>query len=306
MVAWEKARNALPVGGWRRFLLSGACNTLASYALYLVLLRSFSHGVAYTLAYAAGIALAYVLFRHFVYEAPGGHWRMAGVVFAYAIQYVAGLACVTLWVAAGGWVGLFILLLLPPLFLHLYIGWRYQRRLKRMIEQLPSLLDHAVRSLKSGRTLADAVLGAINVAEDPLKNALGRVQRSVQLGVSLPDAASDFAELYDKDELRLFALGLKVNHRYGGNASELLENLIKLIREREQAARQLSAMTGETRVTALVLALLPVTVAGYFLISNPKYLLSMWNDGSGQWMLVSALLLQVFGCLALWRMLRSL
>ena len=53
-------------------------------------------------------------------------------------------------------------------------------------------------------------------------------------------------------------------------------------------------------------ALLPVTVAGYFLISNPKYLLSMWNDGSGQWMLVSALLLQVFGCLALWRMLRSL
>ena len=216
-----------------------------------------------------------------------------------------GLA-VLLGVAAGGWVGLFILLLLPPLFLHLYIGWRYQRRLKRMIEQLPSLLDHAVRSLKSGRTLADAVLGAINVAEDPLKNALGRVQRSVQLGVSLPDAASDFAELYDKDELRLFALGLKVNHRYGGNASELLENLIKLIREREQAARQLSAMTGETRVTALVLALLPVTVAGYFLISNPRYLLSMWNDGSGQWMLVSALVLQVFGCLALWRMLRSL
>jgi tight adherence protein B len=213
---------------------------------------------------------------------------------------------VLLGVAAGGWAGLFILLLLPPLFLHLYIGWRYQRRLKRMIEQLPSLLDHAVRSLKSGRTLADAVLGAINAAEDPLKNALGRVQRSVQLGVSLPDAASDFAELYDKDELRLFALGLKVNHRYGGNASELLENLIKLIREREQAARQLSAMTGETRVTAVVLALLPVTVAGYFLISNPKYLLSMWNDGSGQWMLVSALLLQVFGCLALWRMLRSL
>jgi tight adherence protein B len=213
---------------------------------------------------------------------------------------------VLLGLAVGGWVGLITLLLLPPLLLHLYISWRYQRRLKRMIEQLPTLLDHAVRSLKSGRTLADAVLGAVNVAQDPLKNAMGRVQRSVQLGVSLPDAATDFAELYDKDELRLFALGLKVNHRYGGNASELLENLIKLIREREQAARQLSAMTGETRVTAVVLALLPVAVAGYFLISNPRYLLSMWNDSSGQLMLVSAFVLQVFGCLALWRMLRSL
>ncbi|VVP95089.1 hypothetical protein PS918_03604 [Pseudomonas fluorescens] len=206
----------------------------------------------------------------------------------------------------GGWLGLLVLLLLPPMMLRLYVQWRYQRRLKRMIEQLPPLLDHTVRSLKSGRTLADAVLGAINAAEDPLKDALGRVQRSVQLGVSLPDAASDFAELYDKDELRLFALGLKVNHRYGGNASELLENLIRMIREREQGARQLSAMTGETRVTALVLALLPVTVAAYFLVSNPKYLLTMWNDSSGQMMLVSAAGLQVFGCLALWRMLRSL
>jgi tight adherence protein B len=206
----------------------------------------------------------------------------------------------------GGWLGLLALLLLPPLLLRLYVDWRYQRRLKRMIEQLPALLDHSVRSLKSGRTLADAVLGAIDAAEDPLKDALGRVKRQVHMGISLPDATSDFAELYDKDELRLFALGLKVNHRYGGNASELLENLIKIIREREQAARQLSAMTGETRVTAVVLALMPVGVAGYFLVSNPKYLMTLWDDSSGQSMLTGALALQVFGCLALWRMLRSL
>lgn len=207
--------------------------------------------------------------------------------------------------AAGGWFGVLVLLLLPPLILRLYVNWRYQRRLKRMIEQLPSLLDHTVRSLKSGRTLADAVLGAIEVAEDPLKNAMGRVQRNVQLGVSLADAVSDLAELYEKDELRLFALGLKVNHRYGGNASELLENLIKMIREREQAARQLSAMTGETRVTAWVLGCLPIGLAGYFLASNPHYLLAMWHDSSGQMMLASAFGLQVVGSLALWRMLRS-
>lgn len=208
--------------------------------------------------------------------------------------------------AVGGWVGALLLLLIPPLVMRLYVGWRYQRRLTRMIEQLPSLLDHAVRSLKAGRTLADAVLGAIDAVEDPLKNAMGRVQRNVQLGVSLADAVSDFAELYEKDELRLFALGLKVNHRYGGNASEVLENLIKVIREREQAARQLKAMTGETRVTAVVLALLPVTLAGYFLISNPTYLLAMWDTHSGQTMLATAFGLQAVGCLALWRMLRSL
>ncbi|MCS3841696.1 tight adherence protein B [Pseudomonas sp. JAI111] len=207
--------------------------------------------------------------------------------------------------ASAGWIGAGVSLLVPPLVLRLYISWRYQRRLKRMIEQLPPMLDHTVRSLKSGRTLADAVLGAIDAAQDPLKNAMGRVQRNVQLGVSLPDAATDFAELYEKDELRLFALGLKVNHRYGGSASELLENLIKMIREREQIARQLSAMTGETRVTAWVLGCLPVGLAGYFLAANPTYLLAMWHDSSGQIMLATAFGLQAVGSLLLWRMLRS-
>lgn len=215
-----------------------------------------------------------------------------------------GLGAV-LGVMLAGWLGLLVMLLLPPVLLRLYLAWRYQRRIKRMIEQLPQLLDHTVRSLKAGRTLADAVLGGIEMAEDPLKNAMGRMRRNVQLGVSLPESAHDFAEFYERDEFRLFALGLKVNHRYGGNASELLENLIKMIREREQAARQLRALTGETRVTAYVLTALPISMVGYFLAVNPDYLMTMWNDGTGRLLLFVALIMQVLGCFTLWRMLRS-
>ncbi|MFF3701064.1 MULTISPECIES: type II secretion system F family protein [Pseudomonas] len=206
----------------------------------------------------------------------------------------------------GGWPGLLLVLLAWPLLLRLFLAWRYQHRVRRLIEQLPVLLDHCVRSLKAGRTLSDAVLGAIDASREPLLGAMQRVKRNVQLGVSLDDAMSDLAEVYAREELRLFALGLRINHRYGGNASELLENLIKVIREREQGARQLRAMTGETRITAVVLAVLPVSVAGYFMFSNPNYLLTMWHDSVGQRLLFSAFVLQALGCLALWRMLRSI
>jgi len=205
-----------------------------------------------------------------------------------------------------GWLGAGVMLVSGPLLWRLYMSWRFHRRLRRMIEQLPPMLDHAVRSLKAGRTLSDAVLGAIEVSDDPLKSAMQRVQRNVQMGASLDEALQDLAELYDQDEFRVFALGLRINHRYGGNASELLENLIKLIREREQGARQLRAMTGETRMTAMVLALLPIGMVGYFMVANPGYLLSMWNNHSGQMMLLAAFILQVLGCVALWRMLRSI
>ncbi|MDD1975536.1 MULTISPECIES: type II secretion system F family protein [Pseudomonas] len=225
----------------------------------------------------------------------------------HLLSCLAAWALLSLLIAlAMGWAFGAVLLLTGPLLFRLYLGWRYHRRVQRMIEQLPVLLDHCVRSLKSGRTLSDAVLGGIAVSRQPLQGAMQRVRRNVQMGVSLDDAMQDLAELYEQDELRLFALGLRINHRYGGNASELLENLIKLIREREQGARQLRAMTGETRMTAIVLGLLPVGMASYFLLSNPKYLLTMWHDSHGQFMLLGAFGLQVFGCLALWRMLRSI
>jgi tight adherence protein B len=214
--------------------------------------------------------------------------------------------CILMGMLINGWVGALLGVLVPPLVLRMFISWRYRKRVARMIEQLPQMLDHTVRSLKSGRTLSDAVLNGIEAANQPLKGGMSRIQRNVQLGVSLPDATRDFAELYERDEFRLFAMGLKVNHRYGGNASELLENLIRLIREREQGVRQLKAMTGETRMTAVVLALLPVGMAGYFLITNPNYLMHMWDDPSGQMMLLVAFTMQILGCLALWRMLRSI
>jgi tight adherence protein B len=201
--------------------------------------------------------------------------------------------------------GLALGVLLPIIVLRFYVSFRYQRRVRRMISQLPQLLDHVVRSLKSGRTLGDAVLHGIDAADAPLNEAMSRIKRNVNLGVTLPDAVQDFAELYERDEFQLLALGLRVNHRYGGNASELLDNLIRLIREREQGARQLRAMTGETRMTAVVLALLPVGMVAYFLAVNPAYLQHMWNDESGQTMLLVAFAMQTLGCLALWRMLRS-
>ncbi|AXO86952.1 type II secretion system protein F [Pseudomonas parafulva] len=205
-----------------------------------------------------------------------------------------------------GWQVALLLLLGLPLAGYLYLGWRARRRMRQLIEQLPGLLDASVRSLKAGRTLSDAVLGGIEGTREPLHSTLSKVRRSVQLGVPLDDALSELAELYDQDVLRLFALGLRINQRHGGNASELMENLIRMIREREQGIRQLKAMTGETRVTAWVLGALPLFMVGYFLVVNPAYLMQLWQDASGQMMLLLAFALQTLGCVVLWRMMRSL
>lgn len=189
---------------------------------------------------------------------------------------------------------------------HLLLNVLYRRRLQRMIRQMPNFLDQVVRSLHSGRTLGDSISQAVNGSDDPLREIFGLATNHVQLGMSLPEALQEVAELYDVEELHVFSLGVAVNHRYGGNTTDLLENIIKVIHEREKLGRQLRAMTGETRLSALVLALLPVSLGAYILFRNPGYLMNMWLDSSGRWMLLTSLGLQVLGCYTLWRMLKSI
>lgn len=206
----------------------------------------------------------------------------------------------------GGWLVLLMLLLIPPLLLRLYMLWQAGRRLQRMIEQMPGFLDHTVRSLKSGRTLGDGMLLSMQNAQEPLHGALERTRNAVQRGMPLADAMADFAELYERKEFHILAMGVAVNQRYGGNAGELLTNLISLIRDRERAARQLRALTGETRISAIVLGCMPVAMAGYLFLSNPQMLLGMWEQSGGRMVLLVAFALQLIGSWLLWRMMRSI
>lgn len=219
---------------------------------------------------------------------------------------VLWLAFAGLALLLGGWLALLLCLLAPLAILGLYLKWRYQRRLQRMIGQMPQFLDHVIRSLKSGRTLGDGMLLAMENCQQPLYGALLRTHSTVQRGMPLDEAIADFAELYQREEFHILALGVSVNQRYGGNAGELLNNLIGMIRDRDRAARQLRALTGETRISAVVLGGLPVAMGGYIFMSNPQMLLNMWEQSGGRMVLMVAFALQVIGTWLLWRMMRSI
>lgn len=195
-----------------------------------------------------------------------------------------------------------VLLILLPLMLR----WRYHQYVGKMISLLPEFLDHVVRSLKSGRSLGDAMLLAIDRSQPPLRDALNVCKRGISLGLPLADVFDDFAQLYDRRELQMLATSIKVNQRYGGNVSHLMENLIGLIRDQERATAQLRAMTGETRFSAWVLGSMPLLIGGYIFVANPDFFLGLWNHETGRILVYSAVLLQITGITLLWRMMVSI
>lgn len=83
----------------------------------------------------------------------------------------------------------------------------------------------------------------------------------------------------------------------------LLERVAHLIRDREQADRELQAMSAEVRVSAWILSLLPVLVGGAIIMLNASYFMQMWDDPSGRWVALAGAGLQILAryCCTGWR-----
>ncbi len=88
---------------FRRFLVSGAANTLLTYMLYILLLDAIGHRLAYSAAFLTGIGLAYFLNRNFVFESHAGWRSVLAIPLIYLFQYGLGLAVVEGWVTWLQW-----------------------------------------------------------------------------------------------------------------------------------------------------------------------------------------------------------
>ncbi len=234
-------------------------------------------------------------------------WR-AGID-ANSRQVLAGLLAVTILALLGGvWKGLAIALSAPIIMLLIYL-WLLHKAKKRIIlilAQLPLFLDQVLRGLGTGRSMEGALSLAADETPAPLKDIITRVLRAGKLGADLGEAIQEAAELYRINELYLLALSIRINRSYGSSVRDMLQNVAKMIHDREAARGELRALTGETRVTAWVLGLLPPSLAVYIMLMNPRYLETMWQDASGRILLMIAVGLQLAGVFTLWRMIKSI
>lgn len=187
----------------------------------------------------------------------------------------------------------------------LVLRMRLVRRRARLVAQLPVFLDLMLRSLATGRDVHSALRLATEESQDPLRELMMRVHRESELGVDLGESLRNVAESQKIPEIGLVAMALKISYQYGTSPKEMLTAVITMIRQQERARGELAAMTGETRISAWVLGLLPVSVAGYIALTNPGYMAAMLDDPGGRLTFAVALGLQALGVLILWRMMRS-
>jgi len=162
-----------------------------------------------------------------------------------------------------------------------FVNYALKRRLKKFMDELPNALDVMVRSIKSGLPLNDALRLIANEAKEPVKAEFRRVVEAQQMGLSVPDAIGRMYMTVPLSEVSFFAIVIQIQAQAGGNLSEALGNLSRVIRDRKKMKAKVTALSMEAKASAYIIGALPFIVSFLVYLTSPDYMMILFTDPRG-------------------------
>lgn len=183
-----------------------------------------------------------------------------------------------------------------------FLSYRRKKRLNRFIEAFPGALDIITRGVKAGLPMNECLKIIGNECADPLGSEFRLLVEAQQMGLTLPEASQRLAERTPCSESQFFAIAIGIQQKSGGNISETLANLARVLRERKKMKMKIKAMSTEATASAAIIACMPPGVAVMVYFSSPDYISLLWTTSTGQITLVISGIWMGLGVLTMKRM----
>ncbi|CAN7271720.1 type II secretion system F family protein [Pararhizobium sp. LjRoot255] len=210
---------------------------------------------------------------------------IASVVFGVVAALMALIAGAMLPIVAG------ILLIGAAGVPRWFVNFLVKRRCKAFLNEFPNALDVMVRSIKSGLPLNDAVRLIASDGQEPVKTEFRRIIEAQQVGLNIPEACARMINSIPLPEVNFFAIVIAIQAQAGGNLSEALGNLGKVLRERKKMKAKVQALSMEAKASACIIGALPFIVALLVYMTSPQYMMILFTDPRGH---------IIMGCSAVW------
>jgi tight adherence protein B len=178
------------------------------------------------------------------------------------------------------------------------------RRQAAIQGQLADTLMVIASSMRAGHSFQQSLDSAAKEIDQPAAGEFGRVLREIRLGRDTDDALEALVERVGSQDLEWAVTAIKVQRKIGGNLAEVLETVANTIRERDTLRRQMRVLSAESRISVVVLTVLPILIAIYLMIVNPEYLRTLTTTTAGKIISISAGALMGIGYLWMKRIVR--
>jgi tight adherence protein B len=183
-----------------------------------------------------------------------------------------------------------------------FVQWKRSKRLRQIEQQLPDTLDLMGRALRAGHALPSGLKMAGDEMVDPIANEFRITHDEINFGVSIQQALLNLSQRVPITDLRYFVVAVLIQREAGGNLTEVLDNLSKLIRDRLKFKLKIKVLTTEGRMSAWVLGVLPFAMAGLLNFVNHDFISVLWTDPAGIKITKIVLFMMAVGALWLYRL----
>jgi tight adherence protein B len=182
------------------------------------------------------------------------------------------------------------------------LGYLKKRREKNFLKALPDAVDVIVRGIKAGLPLFESIKVVAADAPEPLKSEFIAIIETQAIGMPLGEACSRLFDRMPLPEANFFGIVIAIQQKSGGNLSEALGNLSKVLRDRKKMAEKIQAMSMEAKASAGIIGSLPPIVMLLVYLSTPDYISLLWTHPTGQLMLCGCVLWMSCGIFVMKRM----
>ena len=177
-----------------------------------------------------------------------------------------------------------------------------KRRQGAFGERFPDAIDIIVRSLRAGHPVPVAISMVGRELPDPVGTEFGMVADEVAYGADIETALRNMMNRVGQEDLPLFVTSVSIQATTGGNLSQILDNLSKVIRERFKMRRKIRGLSAEGRASAMILNLTPFAVFMLVNFVSPDFYAAVWDRPSAPYVFGGALFWMGIGNMIMRRM----
>lgn len=160
-----------------------------------------------------------------------------------------------------------------------------KRRTAKFINEFPNAIDIIVRGIRAGLPLGDCIRVIVTETADPVRSEFRYIVESQSIGLGLAEAVERVAERVPVAETSFFAIVIAIQQKAGGNLSEALSNLSRVLRERRKMRNKVKAVSSEAKASAMIIGSMPFAVGVLIYITSPHYVELLWTTSTGQMMM---------------------
>jgi tight adherence protein B len=162
-----------------------------------------------------------------------------------------------------------------------------KRRGKRFRDFFTDAVDVIVRGIKAGLPLLDSLKIITLEAQEPIKSEFQSIVETQTIGMPIGDACAKLYESMPLPEANFFGIVISIQQKAGGNLSEALGNLSRVLRDRKKMKAKIQAMSMEAKASAMIIGSLPICVGALVYLTSPDYISLLWSTDLGRVMMMS-------------------